>query len=269
MSYILSILAGVVQGLTEFLPVSSSGHLVLFHEILNFKLPSDLAFDVMLHLGTFLALGLFFYQEIWRIIKGFISSLTNWDLKNNFDQRLAWLIIVGTIPAATIGFFFEDLLTGYFRRPVSVAMMLILVAGLIWLFEKYSSKLKQIKNLNWRDALIIGGAQVLALIPGASRSGITIVAGLGIGLTRAEAARYSFLLSAPIIFGAGMKKTIFLSHLAGVNWPVLIIGLLTATVVGYLTIKYFLRYLANHSLNIFVWYRLTIGVLALLWFLLI
>ncbi|MBI5765930.1 undecaprenyl-diphosphate phosphatase, partial [Candidatus Falkowbacteria bacterium] len=206
MEYLLSILAGIIQGVAEFLPISSSGHLVLFHDIFGFNLPNNLLFDVILHWGTLIALVLFFYKDIWQIIRGFLASLTNWNLANDFNQRLAWLLVIGTIPAVIIGYFFEKFIVANFRSAISVAVILIIGAILFWIFEKYSRKQRDIGSINKWDSLIIGGAQAVALIPGVSRSGITIIAGLGRQLKRDEAARFSFLLSAPVIFGAGMKK---------------------------------------------------------------
>ncbi|MFA5029287.1 MAG: undecaprenyl-diphosphatase UppP [Patescibacteria group bacterium] len=275
MQYFLAIFAGVLQGLTEFLPISSSGHLVIFHQIFKVSfiggpgagesLSGDLLFDVVLHLGTLVALLVFFFRDVEKIVRGFFSSLTNWNWANNFNQRLAWLVIIGTIPAAILGFFLEDLITNYSRSAFLVAIMLIVVAVLFWIFEKYSLKQKDLQTASRWDSLIIGCAQALALIPGVSRSGITIIAGLGRKMKRIEAARFSFLLSMPIIFAAGIKKILEIDSLANVNWLILIIGFLTATVSGYLVIKYFLKYLNRHSLNIFAWYRLIIGCLILIW----
>ena len=264
MDYLLSILAGIIQGLAEFLPISSSGHLVIFHEIFKFDFVNDLAFDVALHLGTFLALVLFFYRDLEKIIRGFFSSLTNWNLSNNYNQRLAWLIILGTIPAVIAGYFGEDLIERYFRSPISVALMLIAVGLLFFVFEKKALKTGDLQTLSKTDSVIIGLAQALALIPGVSRSGITIIAGLGRKLKREEAARFSFLLSIPVVFGAGVKEVFNFGGLGLNDLVIVILGGLSATIVGYLAIKYLLKYLANHSLNIFAWYRLTIGCLILI-----
>lgn len=266
MDYLLSILAGVLQGLTEFLPISSSGHLVLFHEIFALNLPSDLLFDVVLHLGTLLALLLFFYRDLEKIIRGFLSSLTNWNLKNNYNQRLAWMIVIGTIPAALAGYFFDDLIETTLRSPLVVAIMLIVVGILFMVAEKYSKSQKDIQMMSKFDSLVIGLAQVLALIPGTSRSGITIIAGMSRKLKREEAARFSFILSMPIIAGAGFKQLLGADFSVFVNPLILIVGGLSAAFTGYFVIKFLIKYLSNHSLNIFAWYRLIIGCLILIWF---
>lgn len=273
MNYFFSILAGIIQGLTEFLPISSSGHLVLFHEFFpdlglsasGGKLPDDLVFDVALHLGTLLALVWFFYKDIEKIFRGFFSSLANWNLANNFNQRLAWLIIIGTIPAVIAGYFFEDFISNNLRSSYLVALMFIIVAILFWLFEKYSVRQKDLQAMSKFDALLVGLAQLIALIPGVSRSGITIIAGLGRQLKREEAARFSFLLSVPVVFGAGLKKLIGLERLAAGDFFILLLGFLASAITGYFSIKYLLKYLSRHSLNIFAWYRLIIGCLILIW----
>ena len=265
MEYLLSILAGVIQGLTEFLPISSSGHLIIFHDIFNFNLPDDLLFDTILHLGTLVALVLFFYQDVEKIIRGFFSSLFNWNWKNNFNQRLSWLVIISTIPAAVVGYFLEDIIDNYLRSTFLVVIMLILVAILFWLAEKYAQKIKNIQQIGILDSIIIGCAQAIALIPGTSRSGITIIAGLGRGFKREEAARFSFILSIPIVFGAGLKKILDITSMADLNLLVLGLGFISSVVTGYLVIRFLIKYLTNHSLSIFAWYRLIIGVLMLLW----
>lgn len=265
MDYLFAMVAGIIQGLTEFLPISSSGHLVIFHDIFGFDLPDNLLFDVVLHLGTLLALVLYFYKDVERIVRGFLSSLFNWNWQNNFNQRLAWYVIIGTIPAVVAGFFLEDLIVDYARSTLVVAVMLILVGILFWLAEKYFQKFKQVQNLNIFDSIIIGIAQAIALIPGTSRSGVTIIAGMSRKFKRAEAARFSFVLSMPIVFGAGLKKILEVESLVLVDWPLLIIGFVSAAISGYLAVKYLLKYLNTHSLSVFAWYRVIIGCLILLW----
>lgn len=265
MEYLLAVVAGLIQGLTEFIPVSSSGHLVIFHDLFKFNLPDDLLFDVVLHLGTFVALLVFFFKDVEKIIRGFLSSLTNWNLINNFNQRLSWLVIVGIIPAVVFGFSFEDLITGFFRASYWVGIMMILVAVLFWILEKYAAKTKTLQTMNFNDAFIVGCAQVLSFIPGTSRSGITIIAGLGQKLKREEATRFSFLMSIPVVFGAGMKSLFDVESWTNINVVILLIGGLSAAISGYLAIKYFLKYISRHSLNIFAWYRLIIGCLILTW----
>lgn len=265
MSYLLAIFAGLIQGITEFLPISSSGHLLIFHDIFQLDFFDDKFFDVALHLATLLAVVVFFKKDIEKIIRGFFSSLFNWNLANNFNQRLAWLIIIGTLPAVFFGYFFDDLITAYLRSPYLVATALIIVGLLFFVAEKIAQKTKTIQELRPLDALLMGLAQAVALIPGVSRSGITIIAGLGRKLKREEAARFSFLLSAPVIFGAGLKALIDLGSWSAINWPVLILSFIAAAISGYLSIKFLISYLSRYSLRVFAWYRLAVGGLILLW----
>ena len=258
-------MAGIIQGLTEFLPVSSSGHLVIFHQLFNFDLSDNVLFDVVLHLGTLVALLLVFYRDVEKIIRGFISSLFNWNLSHNYNQHLAWLVIIGTIPAAIVGFFFENMIETYFRSIYVVAGSLIIVAILFFIFEKYSQRQKDVSQMSKVDALIVGLAQILSFIPGTSRSGITIITSMGRGLKRDEAARFSFIMAMPIIFGAGLKKIFEINQIADINITLLLLGFISSLVSGYLVIRFLLKFFKDHSLNIFAWYRLIIGFLILIW----
>ncbi|MEI6288029.1 MAG: undecaprenyl-diphosphate phosphatase [bacterium] len=264
MDYFLAILAGGLQGVTEFLPISSSGHLILFHDLLHFNLPDDLFFDVILHLGTLVAIFVYFYQDIKKIFFGFFSSFFNWNLRNDYDQRLAWFVIIGTIPAAIAGLFLGKFIDGVFRSPVLVAVMFIIVGLLFFVVEKYSKhNNRENSSLNIKDVLFIGCAQAVALIPGTSRSGISIIAGLGRKLKREEAAKFSFLLSVPAIALAGVSKAVKISNWQESNFLILFLGFGTSAVVGYLAVKYLMKYLSHHSLNVFGWYRIIVGAVIL------
>ncbi len=269
MNYFFAIIAGAIQGLTEFIPVSSSAHLMIFHDLFKFNLPDNLSFDAVLHLGTFTALLAFFWREIWNLIKGFFSSLTNWNLKNDINQRLAWLVIIGSIPAGVIGFAINDFIdkqlhSGKLAIAVS-ALALLIVAVLFWLVEKYAKQIKDLKAIGWKESLVCGLAQTVALIPGVSRSGITIIAGMGQKLKREEAAKFSFLLSMPVIFGAGAKSLLKLQINQDVNSQVLILGFLSSLAFGYLAVKYFLKYVSDHSLSVFAWYRVILAAALVFW----
>lgn len=267
MDYVMSIVAGVIQGIAEFLPISSSAHLILLHDLLKFNLPDNLLFDVMLHWGTLLAIVVFFYKELWQIVKGFFASLRHWDLKNDYHQRLAWLIIIGTIPAAAAGYFFESTL-GNLRSIGVIAVTFIVVAILFLILEKYSKKTRDMSQMTWVDAVIIGIAQSFALIPGVSRSGITIITGLARDMKREAAAAFSFLLSAPIVFAAGSKELLKIGSVSDANLILLLLGFVSSAVTGYLAIKFLLKYLTNHSLKVFAYYRLALGLLLIIWLLL-
>lgn len=272
MNYLLAILAGIIQGATEFIPVSSTAHLVIFHDLLKFNLPDNLAFDAILHLGTFFALLIVFWREALNLIKGFFSSLTNWNLKNDFNQRLSWLIIIGSIPAVVFGMMLNDFIDQNLHEGrlaiAIIAAMLVIVAVLFWLVEKYAKQTADIKEMNWQKSLICGLAQAVALIPGVSRSGITIIAGMGQNLKREEAAKFSFLLSMPVILGAGLKSLLDVSFSQEVNFSLLFLGFFSALISGYLAVKFFLQYLNSHSLSVFAWYRVILAVVLVFWLIL-
>ncbi|XOU94649.1 MAG: undecaprenyl-diphosphatase UppP [Candidatus Kerfeldbacteria bacterium] len=261
MDYLYSTILGLIQGLTEVFPVSSSGHLVIAHDLLNFDFVSDLSFDVALHLGTLLALVVYFYKDINKYIVSFFGSFANWDLKNNFDQRMAWYILVSTIPAGIAGFFMADIAEELLRNLWLVASMLIIFGIFFIVFEKIFKKDKELDQLKWFGAIHIGVAQAIALIPGVSRSGITIITGLAQGLKREAAARFSFLLSIPIVFGAGMKKMYDVSQtgLENDQWIILGVGFVVSAVVGYLAIRFLLKFLQKNPLNIFAYYRFVLA----------
>ncbi len=261
MDYIYSTILGIIQGLTEVFPVSSSGHLIIAHDLLNFDFVSNLGFDVALHLGTLISLIIYFYKDIYRYILAFFNSFANWDLKNNLNQRMVWYILVSTIPAGIVGFFIDDLAEELFRNLWLVASMLILFGIFFIIFEKISKQEKDFEQLNLHSAIYIGIAQVIALVPGVSRSGVTIVTGLAQGMKREAAARFSFLLSIPIVAGAGLKKMYDVSQegLGNDQWFLLGLGLVVSAVVGYVAIRFLLKFLQNNSLNIFAYYRFVLA----------
>jgi undecaprenyl-diphosphatase len=252
MDFMHAVVLGVAQGLTEFLPISSSGHLVLIPWLFGWR---DLGpiFDVALHLGTLAALAAFFWRE-WR------DMLTNW------RDPFLWLIIAGCVPAAVVGFKYEEYFDTFFRGPVFVGSFMIVMGVVMGAAELYGKKIRGEDTINLRDSLIIGCAQALALMPGVSRSGITMTAGMFSGLKRESAARFSFLLAMPITAGAGLLK---FTHLMKSGIPsdevlLFVTGIICASVVGYFAIKYLLKFLQTHSLYIFVWYRIAFGSMILL-----
>ncbi|MBP6943239.1 MAG: undecaprenyl-diphosphatase UppP [Candidatus Buchananbacteria bacterium] len=264
-NYLLAAAAGLIQGLTEFLPISSSGHLLIFHELFNFNVSDDVLFDVVLHLGTSVAIITVFYRELLAIVRGFFSSLVKWNVREDSNQRMAWLLLLATIPAALIGVLFESAIENHLRSLWVVATTLIVFALVLWAAEKYSTKNRTIKQLNWWQAVGLGCAQALALIPGVSRSGMTISTGLFMGLKRAEAAQFSFLLSLPIILGAAAKKSLDINTSTGTDIGVMITGFLVSAITGYLVIRFLLQYLARHGFGIFIWYRLIVGIGLISW----
>ena len=251
---------GMVQGLGEFLPISSSAHLIITPYLFNWP-DQGLAFDIALHWGTLLAVVTYFHKDIWHLIKGFFHSLmpSTRDLQSNTYQKLSWLIILATIPAGIIGKIFESEVETIFRNPILIAITLTVVGFILLAADKYGSKLKNLTDLKWGNALVIGLAQALAIVPGISRSGATITAGLLQGFTRQDAAKFSFLMSIPIIFAAGVLKIPEISNIQ--NHAQLAVGFLSSTIFGFLAIKYMLKYIASRSFAVFAWYRFALAII--------
>ncbi len=201
-----ALVIGIVQGLTEFLPVSSSAHLILLPRFLGWDDPflNSAAFDVMLHMGTLVGMVFVLWPDLVRIIRAGFASLRDRAIAADPDRRLAWLLLVSVVPAAVLGAALEPFFDTYFREmPIAIAGLVLLGAGALWLGERHGRRQRTLDDLRLRDAIIVGGAQALALFPGISRSGITIAAGLFLGLERPAAARFGFLIGVPIIAGAG------------------------------------------------------------------
>lgn len=257
---------GVVQGLTEFLPVSSTGHLILAEDVLNVDKDSyGLSLDAALHMGTLLALLAFFGRAWVDLAAGGLRTLRDRSLADE-QGRLAWLIVLGTIPAAVLGLLFQDTIEDAFREPALVATMLLLFSGVFVAAEAYGKRRRGIGELNWMDAAIVGVAQAIALVPGTSRSGATISAGLFRHVQREDAARFAFLLSAPIIAGAGSSQMVRVvgdfadGTLGGDDFAFFATGFVCAAVVGYLSIAFLLRFLATNTLMPFVIYRVGLAL---------
>ena len=253
-----AILLGVVQGLTEFLPVSSSGHLLLGQYFLGldpdrFGLP----FDVALHMGTLVAVVSYFWRDLLRMAFAFFRSFSHRDLANDADQRMAYLIIASTVPAALIGFLFEGFFEETVRSPWVVVFNFVLIGVLFIVGEVVGTRTRRASNLGFGEAVGIGFAQAAALVPGVSRSGATITLGLFLGLRREEAARFSFLMSVPIIAGAGGLELgeVIAGGMDAAQSLLFVVGFLTSAAVGYVTIRFLLNYLTNHSLRAFAFYR--------------
>jgi undecaprenyl-diphosphatase UppP len=258
MTLLHAIVLGIVQGLGEFLPISSSAHLVIVPWLFKFPDPG-LTFDVALHLGTLLALLTFFYKDWLVLIAAFFRSLRKKRSEYSFEERLIWYLILGTIPGAVIGYLIEDYAETILRGPLLVAGMMAVMGIILGCVDKYSRKTKALPQVTLADSLIVGVSQALALIPGTSRSGVTITAGLLRGMDRATAARFSFLLSTPITFGAVVLKMKDLVH--GHLEINTFVGILVSAVVGYFAIKYMLYFLQKYSYAVYVVYRLIFAAL--------
>ncbi len=253
-----AIILGLVQGLGEFLPISSSAHLVLAPWFLQFTDPG-LAFDAVLHLGTLFAVLTYFWKD-WLEILGLAFGVKKDG--NNYNKKSLWILVLATIPGALAGYFFESQAETIFRSPLVIAFTLSFVGLLLFLADKYAKHKKKLKEISWKESLVIGLAQALAIVPGVSRSGATITAGLFSGLSRISAAKFSFLLSTPIILGASLFKLpdLWKSGLGVSFW----VGLLVSAVSGYLAIKYLLKFVKKASYKIFFWYRLILASLIIL-----
>ena len=261
-----AIILGIVQGLTEFLPVSSSGHLLLGQYFLGLDQNRfGLSFDVALHMGTLIAVVSYFWRDLIRMVRAFLRSFAYRDLKNDPDQRLAYLVIASAAPAALIGYLFGDFFEDTVRSPWVVVFNFILVGVLFIVGEAVGTRTRRASKLGFGEAVSIGLAQSMALVPGVSRSGATITLGLLLGLRREEAAKFSFLMSVPIIAGAGSLKVAQVIA-AGMDMQqivLFVVGFVTSAAIGYVTIRFLLNYLTNHSLRAFAYYRFGIAAVVI------
>jgi undecaprenyl-diphosphatase len=261
-----AILLGVIQGLTEFLPVSSSAHLILARFFFGWETPPELglAFDVALHIGTLAAILAYFYADLVamaRSLPALFSSVPD------DSSRLMRLIVIGTIPIVIAGVLFSDLVEQHLRTPAVAAVALAVGAAAMMIAERVGRRERNEAGLRWGDALLIGCAQAAALVPGMSRSGSTIAVGMFLGMRRDAAARFTFLLAIPATLAAAGKESLELRHLGlgGDTLLLFFVGVVVSGVVGYLTIKYFLRFLAGHRLDVFAYYRFLLAAATVVW----
>lgn len=263
---IQAIVLGLVQGLTEFLPVSSSGHLIVVPELLGWDDPfiESLAFSVMLHVATLLALLIYFRDDWLRLVPAGLATLRDRSFRGDPDRKLAWLLAASTVPAVIAGVLLNDLVETVFREPRLVAITLVVGAAILWIADRLGSKRRDMASMTFTTAIGIGAAQALALVPGVSRSGISIAAGLLAGLDREGAARYAFLMATPITAGAGLwELRKILAGEAGVELPLvpLLAGMLASLVAGLLAIAVVLRFLRSNGVGVFVAYRIALAAL--------
>ena len=259
------IILGIIQGIAEFLPISSSAHLIIFREIFglgsNIGSNIELAFDLALHFGTLLAIVIFFFKELWKLL---IDGLTKGNKTK--DGKLFWFLILATIPAGIVGVLFEDVFDSFFRKQLwLIALALIIMGIIIYLKKKKSKADKSMKDLKWYQALIIGCAQVFALIPGFSRSGTTITASRALGLDREDSAKFSFYLSIPVVAGATLFSLIKDNTITIISENLMIfgIGILISFIVGLLCISFLLKYIKKNDFKIFMIYRILLGLIVL------
>jgi undecaprenyl-diphosphatase len=269
-----AVLLGLIQGVTEFLPISSTAHLTLFGKLTGLIDPlhpeSWTEFVAVLQLGTLAAVFVFFWTDLFAIVKAFFADLRSWGGGKGIagfsqDGRMALLIVLGSMPVGILGFLLKHLIEGALTKSVLViAASMIGLAVLLWYAERAARHVRTMQDVTWRDALVIGFAQVMALVPGSSRSGTTMTAALFVGLTRETAARFSFLLSIPAVLGSGLYELTKVHDITALGVPNLIIATVVSGIAGYVSIAWLLKYLMNHSTLVFVGYRIGLGVLLLL-----
>lgn len=268
MTLFQSIILGIVQGLTEFLPVSSSAHLVLIPYWLGWSFPEDqvFVFDVLVQMGTLLAVILYFRSDMVKIFRAVVIGLMHKTPFANADARLGWLVVLATIPAGLAGLLLKDAVEAVFKSPITTASMLLVTCLLLILADVFGKQTSDLEKMGWRDSLIIGFFQSLSIFPGISRSGSTITGGLLRRLDRTAAARFSFLMSIPIMAAAGGMA--FMDMLSIENLtsflPIMAAGFIAAAVVGFLSIKWLLNYLRSHSFMAFAAYCAVIFVMTLI-----
>jgi undecaprenyl-diphosphatase len=268
MTLFQSIILGIIQGLTEFLPISSSGHLVIAPYLFNWHIPAQDAFvfDVLVQLGTLLAVILYFWNDLYRIIVEVIQGLIRRKPFFSPMARLGWLLVLATIPAVVAGLFFKDLVESAFGSPLAAGLFLIGTAGLLVVGELLGKRNQQIQSITWLDSLLVGIFQILSLFPGISRSGSTISGGMVRNLDRPSAARFSFLMSIPVMIGAGAVAVVDLFKMPNYSGQIItiLVGFATAAIVGYLSIRWLLHYLTSRSLYIFAVYSIIASLIVVL-----
>ncbi|WP_299024499.1 undecaprenyl-diphosphatase UppP [uncultured Thermanaerothrix sp.] len=258
---------GIIQGITEFLPISSSAHLVIVPYLLGWHFPADqvFPFDVLVQIGTLVAVILYFWADLWHILTIWVKDMLARTPFAHFESRLGWLLLLSTLPGGIGGILLKDAVESAFLRPDVTAFFLFGTALFLFTAERYGRRNRTLADLNWKDALWIGVAQVLALFPGISRSGATIAGGMTRHLERPAAGRYAFLMAIPIMLAAGGASLWDLRHVNNLEefLPVMAVGFSTAAVVGYLSIHWLLRFISRHTLLIFAFYCIFAGGITL------
>lgn len=263
LSWLQAIVLGISQGLTEFLPISSSAHTLIIAKLAGWPDPGA-AFTAVTQIGTELAVIIYFWKDIRRIVSTWAKSLFQRELRDNQDAKMGWYVIFGSIPIAILGISFKDQIETSARNLYLVAITLIVMGLLLGFFDRYAKHTKSEADLKPKQAVIFGIGQALALIPGVSRSGATITFGLAMGFSREFAARYSFLLAIPAVLGSGLYTAKDITADNFVNWPATILATIIAFAVGYLVIATLMNYLKSRSFTPFVVYRVALGIVLLI-----
>jgi undecaprenyl-diphosphatase len=267
MSWWEALLLGVIEGLTEFLPVSSTGHLTIVEKLLGYNIddPDITAFTAIIQVGAVIATIVFFRKDLWNMIVSWLRGLSNRQERTTRDYRFAWAVIIGSIPIGIVGLAFKDEIETTLRSLWFVGTALIAWSAVMWFADRHAKQIRHEADVTWRDTAIIGVAQCLALIPGVSRSGATMSAGLLRDLDRVTVTRLSFFLSIPALVAAAILQTVtqFDQITSGVGWPSTILATVVSFVVAYGAIKWLLAYIAKHTYSVFIIYRVVLGVVVL------
>lgn len=268
MTIIQAVILGIIQGITEFLPISSSAHLVITPYLLGWNLTEEVIFpfDVLVQIGTLLAVIIYFRKDLWEIVTAVIDGLRSRKPLETPAARLGWLLLLATIPAGILGLLLNDLVESVFKDPPTTAVFLIVTALLLIFAEVVGKRTREIDSVTWKDALWIGFAQALALFPGISRSGSTMTGGMTRNLTRPAAARFSFLMSIPVMLAAGAFSLFDLFEIPNLGsfLPSMAAGFISAAVVGYFSIRWLLAFIGKHPLYIFSLYCVILAAVTLL-----
>jgi undecaprenyl-diphosphatase len=268
MTILQAILLGIVQGLTEYLPISSSAHLVIIPFLLGWKFPEEvvLPFDVLVQMGTLAAVIVYFWADIWSIVKAFVAGLAQRKPFADPQARLGWLLILATIPAGLFGLLAKKLVDQTFQSGIVTGLFLFVTAALLLAAERMGKRTRNLKEMGWVDALWIGIAQAISIFPGISRSGATISGALARNLDRTSAARFSFLMSIPVMIAAGAVEVKDVLQVPGLSAliPQIVIGILVSALVGYFSIRWLLRFVTTHSLRPFAVYCTGMGILVVI-----
>jgi undecaprenyl-diphosphatase len=258
-----AIVLGIIQGLTEFLPISSTAHIRIIPLLFGWQDPGA-AITAEIQIGTMIALLVYFFHDIWEMIIAGIKSVVHLKPMETKESRMGWFIVIGTFPIVILGFLFKHHIETTARSLYMISFSLIFFAIILWIAEKTAKMNKDITKISWFESQIVGFAQALALIPGASRSGVTLTGGLFAGLTRETAARFSFLLSIPAVFASSILEIWEVRHLLGEAGTLnLVISIIVSGITGYLAIDFLLRYLRKHNTFVFIYYRIILGSILL------
>lgn len=265
MSILQAIIFGIIEGLTEFLPVSSTGHLTIAEKLMGFSIdsPDITAFTAIIQTGAILATIIYFRSDIVRIVGGWVQGIFSADKRKSMEYRFGWAIILGSIPIAIIGLLFKDQVETTLRSLWFVAGALLLWSGVMWIADRTATEKRGEKAVTWKDTLIIGAAQCIALIPGVSRSGATMSAGLFRGLDRITVTRLSFFLAIPALLAAGLLQAAseYKNISSGVGWTPTLVATVISFFVAYASIAWLLKFVAKHNYSVFIMYRIVVGLI--------